>query len=85
MSKRQLIIPSKIVTVNSKDEILTGYAVEIEGKTISKIVNVKEFDLLTYDGEIIRVDDKVLIPGFIQTHFHLNEYNVQVKYDHQVY
>jgi cytosine/adenosine deaminase-related metal-dependent hydrolase len=71
MSKRQLIIPSKIVTVNSKDEILTGYAVEIEGKTISKIVNVKEFDLLTYDGEIIRVDDKVLIPGFIQTHIHL--------------
>ncbi|MDP3831775.1 MAG: amidohydrolase family protein, partial [Ignavibacteriaceae bacterium] len=71
MSKRQLIIPSKIVTVNSKDEILTDYAVEIEGKVISKIVNVKEIDLLTYDGEIIRVDDKVLIPGFIQTHIHL--------------
>jgi cytosine/adenosine deaminase-related metal-dependent hydrolase len=71
MKSKLLIIPSKIVTVNSKDEILSGYAIEIQDRVITKIIEVEKIDLGFYDGEIIHAQDKVLIPGFIQTHIHL--------------
>ncbi len=66
---KKLLIPKQIVTVNSKNDILTGHAVEIENGVIKKIAPVKDFE--NYDGEILRYPDYTLIPGFIQTHIHL--------------
>ncbi len=69
--KNKLIIPQYIVTVNATDEVLSGYAVQITNDVISKIAPVVDFDLTTFDGEIINAPGATLIPGFIQTHIHL--------------
>ncbi len=68
---KTLIIPCKIVTVNSKDEILTNHAIEVEDQIIKSIKNLDEIDLEKYDGIILRYPNYTLIPGFVQTHIHL--------------
>ncbi|RJP68378.1 MAG: 5'-deoxyadenosine deaminase [Ignavibacteriales bacterium] len=68
---KTLLIPHKIVTVNSKDEILTNHAVEIEDRFIRSIINLKDIDLENYDGVVVRYPNYTLIPGFVQTHIHL--------------
>ena len=68
---KKLIIPKHVVTVNSKDEILVNHAVEVSGNRINKIIDLAEFDLSKYEGEIFRYPDLTLIPGFVQTHIHL--------------
>ncbi len=68
---KTLIIPRKIVTVNSNDEILSNFAVEIEDRFIKSIQDVKEIDLANYDGVVIHYPNCTLIPGFVQTHIHL--------------
>lgn len=68
---KKLLIPQHIVTVNTADEILARHAVEICDGIITKIAPVSDFDLSTYDGEIVEATNYTLIPGFIQTHIHL--------------
>ncbi|MBM4170318.1 MAG: amidohydrolase family protein [Ignavibacteria bacterium] len=68
---KKLISPKSIVTVDSKENIFNGYSVEVEDGIIKKIAPTSEFDLLKFDGEIIRCSGYTLIPGFVQTHLHL--------------
>lgn len=69
--KKTLIIPKKVITVNSKDEILTDYAVEITDGEITAIKPKSEYDLDNYFGAIFESSSLILAPGFIQTHVHL--------------
>jgi cytosine/adenosine deaminase-related metal-dependent hydrolase len=68
---KKLISPKSIVTVDSNENIFDEYSVEVEDGIINKIAPTSEFDLLKYDGEIIRCSGYTLIPGFVQTHLHL--------------
>lgn len=69
--KKILIIPEKIITLNSSDSILSKTAVEIVESKINRLISISDINPDTYEGEIIHAEDKVLIPGFIQTHIHL--------------
>jgi 5-methylthioadenosine/S-adenosylhomocysteine deaminase len=68
---KKIILPKNIITVNSENEILNNFAIEIEDGIISNIVNSNEIDLSKYEGEIFRYPNLTLIPGFVQTHVHL--------------
>ena len=69
--EKHLIFPGKIVTTNSKNEILEGYAVEITDGTISAIYKADDEKALRFTGIVSRYENLVMIPGFIQTHIHL--------------
>jgi cytosine/adenosine deaminase-related metal-dependent hydrolase len=66
-----LIIPKEIVTLDSDNRILKGYAVEISAGLITSIKKFSEDERVNYEGEILYVPHLTLIPGFIQTHLHL--------------
>ncbi len=68
---KKLIIPKNILTVNSQNSILVKHAVEITDNIITNIINLNNFDLSKYNGEIIYFSNLTLIPGFVQTHIHL--------------
>ncbi len=68
---KYLIIPKYIVTNDIHDSILTNHAVEIKDGRITSIVDLKNFDLNNYSGEIFNYPELTLIPGFVQTHIHL--------------
>ncbi|MBN2572190.1 MAG: amidohydrolase family protein [Ignavibacteriales bacterium] len=71
MKKKILIIPKKIITVNSQNAILENYALEIDNGTITKIESKEKFNLNNYDGNIFNYENYILIPGFVQSHIHL--------------
>lgn len=68
---KTLILPKIILTADENENILFNHAVEVVDDIIAKIAPVEEFDLSNYDGSFIHAEDKVLSPGFIQTHVHL--------------
>lgn len=68
---KQLLIPKQIITVNSNDDILKNFGVEIEDGKINALIDLNGFDRKSYDGEIIARENLTLIPGFVQTHVHL--------------
>lgn len=68
---KYLIIPKYIVTNDINDSILTNHAVEIKEGRITSIVDLNNFDLKNYSGEIFNYSELTLIPGFVQTHIHL--------------
>lgn len=68
---KYLIIPKHIVTNDINDSILINHAVEIKDGRITSIVDLKNFDLNNYSGEIFNYPELTLIPGFVQTHIHL--------------
>ncbi len=69
--KKLIIIPKEIVTVNSNREILRDHYVEVIDRKIARIDKLDSLNTDNYDGEIVRADDRTLIPGFVQTHVHL--------------
>ena len=68
---KQLLIAKNIITVNRADDILTNSAVEVEEGVITNIIDLGKFDESKYEGEILKLDNLTMIPGFIQTHIHL--------------
>lgn len=77
MNKRKngeniLIIPKKIITVDSKNRILKDQAVEINDNKISSFIPINEIKKENFT-EIVDVKHLTLIPGFIQTHIHLSQ------------
>lgn len=71
MSKKKLIIPKYILTVDEKNTILKNHAIELIGKKISLITPAEKINLDNYDGEVFNFPNLTLIPGFVQTHVHL--------------
>lgn len=72
MRKRKcVIVPKAIITANNNDEILRGYALEIENGEIINILRKEEFNFTKYEGKIFSYPNHILFPGFIQTHVHL--------------
>jgi cytosine/adenosine deaminase-related metal-dependent hydrolase len=69
--KNKLIIPGRIVTNNSNDEIILGNAVEIKDDTITGIKKWSKKEIQTFKGQVIHAEHLTLVPGFIQTHIHL--------------
>ncbi len=67
-----LIIPKKIITVDSKNRILKDQAVEINDNKISSFIPINEIKKENFT-EIVDVKHLTLIPGFIQTHIHLSQ------------
>ena len=68
---RSLIIAKEIVTVDANNRILKNHAVEIENNKIVGLIDLRNYSLKDYDGDILNYPDLTLIPGFIQTHIHL--------------
>jgi 5-methylthioadenosine/S-adenosylhomocysteine deaminase len=67
-----LIIPKRIVTVDTANSIIKNQAVEIIAEKISSFVPIGEIQKENYD-EVYDVKNLTLIPGFIQTHVHLSQ------------
>ena len=63
----RIIIPSRIITADRENRILTSHAVEISGGIIKRIFPAS--DIIGNSAEYY--NDLVMIPGFIQTHIHL--------------
>ena len=69
---KQLIIPKRIVTADSKDLIFRNYAVEILDNKISSLIPKDKIETKHYD-EVCNAENLTLIPGIIQTHVHLSQ------------
>jgi len=67
-----LIIPKRIVTVDTANSIIKNHAVEIIDGKISSFVPIDEIQKENYD-EVYDAKNLTLIPGFIQTHVHLSQ------------
>lgn len=67
-----LIIPKRIVTVDTANSIIKNKAVEIIDGKISSFVPIGEIQKENYD-EVYDANNLTLIPGFIQTHIHLSQ------------
>ena len=67
-----LIIPKRIVTVDTANSIIKNKAVEIIDGKISSFVPIDEIQKENYD-EVYDAKNLTLIPGFIQTHIHLSQ------------
>lgn len=70
--ERILIIPKRIVSVDTANSIIKNKAVEIIDGKISSFVPIDEIQKENYD-EVYDVKNLTLIPGFIQTHVHLSQ------------
>jgi 5-methylthioadenosine/S-adenosylhomocysteine deaminase len=70
-NNKYLFIPGKIVTANSSNDILTGHAVEVTDNYITAVIKADDEYIRSFQGEIFRFEDLVMIPGFVQTHIHL--------------
>jgi 5-methylthioadenosine/S-adenosylhomocysteine deaminase len=69
---RTLIKINKIITVNSKHEIIHFGGILIEDNCIQQILTQDQLQgIKRFDGEIVDARDLVAIPGFVQTHIHL--------------
>jgi len=68
---KKLIIPKQIVTLNKSFEVFRDHAVEVIDGIITRIVNLKDINIVKYDGEIRHFNNYTLMPGFVQTHVHL--------------
>ncbi len=66
-----LIIPKRIVTLDSQSRILSNYCIEILDDRIKSIQKISTEKLKSFKGEIVHAEDLTLIPGFVQTHVHL--------------
>src|SRR4030067_1713464 len=66
-----LIIPKRIVTLDSQSRILSNYCIEILDDRIKSIQKISTEKLKSIKGEIVHAEDLTLIPGFVQTHVHL--------------
>ncbi|HSW53598.1 MAG TPA: amidohydrolase family protein [Ignavibacteriaceae bacterium] len=67
-----LIIPKRIVTVDTVNSIIKNKAVEIIAGKISSFVLIDEIQKDNY-SEVYDAKNLTLIPGFIQTHVHLSQ------------
>lgn len=66
-----LVVPDKIVTANMQNDVLTGYALEVNNGIISGLIKQDDQAFKNFAGKIYRFDNSTLIPGFVQTHIHL--------------
>ncbi len=66
-----LIIPKRIVTLDSQSRILSNYCIEILDDRIKSFQKISTEKLKSFKGEIVHAEDLTLIPGFVQTHVHL--------------
>lgn len=71
-TRRLLLKPRVIVTMDAGRRILRGGAVVVNGTVIESVLAAEELGRLhAFDGIVHDAADHVLIPGFIQTHIHL--------------
>ncbi len=71
-TRRVLLKPGVIVTMDAGRRILRGGAVLVNGTAIEAVLTAEELHALpAFDGIVHEAGDHVLIPGFIQTHMHL--------------
>lgn len=68
---RKIIIPREIVTADAGGTILRNHAVVIYNGMIESIIHENEIQLDGIEIEVFHKEDMTLIPGFVQTHFHL--------------
>ena len=65
---KKIITNAKIVTMNSKNEIIRDGQLEIEDNIITYVGPIRELE----DGaEVIDANGNIIMPGFVNTHCHL--------------
>lgn len=65
---KKIITNAKIVTMNSKNEIIRDGQLEIEDNSITYVGPIRELE----DGaEVIDANGNIIMPGFVNTHCHL--------------
>ena len=71
-TRRTLLKPRVIVTMDAERRIIHGGAVVVNGTAIEAVLTSEELGRLpAFEGSVHEAGDHVLIPGFIQTHIHL--------------
>jgi len=71
-TRRVLLKPRVIVTMDAGRRTIRGGAVLVNGPVIEAVLTAEELHRLPpFDGSVVDAGDRVLIPGFIQTHIHL--------------
>jgi len=74
-----VLLNGKVITVDSKDTI--AEAVAIKGNIILEIGSTKETKkLIGVNTNVIDVEGKSILPGFIDAHTHSQEYATNLKY-----
>jgi 5-methylthioadenosine/S-adenosylhomocysteine deaminase len=68
----QILLPKWLVTVNRSFEVLTDYALVIEGSRIKSLLPVSELieDAEYRQAEVIDLPDHILLPGLVNAHTH---------------
>jgi 5-methylthioadenosine/S-adenosylhomocysteine deaminase len=70
--KRTLIRPRAILTMDTRDRMVQGGAILVEGQTISRVFSATELSSeRPVADEVVVAADLIALPGFIQTHIHL--------------
>ena len=68
---KKLIRTKYIVSADKDNNIFSDYCIEITGDRITGLFPFKAEKIANYDGVFIDLSDRILIPGFVQTHIHL--------------
>ncbi|GGC76373.1 amidohydrolase [Thalassobacillus devorans] len=86
MEKRYLYIDGEVITVNAHDEV--AEAIAIEGNKIIAVGSSEDIlQLKNEDSEVIDLNGRTLMPGFIDSHLHItmygtNELSISCKSEH---
>lgn len=76
----------EVITVNKNNEVMEAVAVQ-DNKIIAVGTNEEILELKDHNSEVIELQGKTLMPGFIDSHLHLtiygtNELSISCKKDH---
>jgi|SRR5699024_1339956 len=84
--KKYLFMNGEVITVNKNNEVMEAVAVQ-DNKIIAVGTNEEILELKDHNSEVIELQGKTLMPGFIDSHLHLtiygtNELSISCKKDH---
>ena len=67
---KKLYFNGNVITVNNKEEVVQAVAIE-DGKIIKVGTNEEILSLKDNDTEVIDLEGKTMLPGFIDPHGHI--------------
>jgi cytosine/adenosine deaminase-related metal-dependent hydrolase len=68
---KTLLLPDVIVTADTQDRVLRKHFVLVEDGAITAMGEYLPEEWKKFSGQVVTLQGKTLIPGFVQTHVHL--------------